>query len=100
MPGIFQSYIGSFVTTSMLIQLFAVWNMETCSKRADKAQALPEYLALTEDQQKQLLHNADIKGRISHYLDLCGPYWECYWDAVSKAAQDILQDYQQASPQK
>lgn len=66
----------------------------------DKVQALPEYLALTEDQQKQLLHNADIKGRISHYLDLCGPYWECYWDAVSKAAQDILQDYQQASPQK
>lgn len=66
----------------------------------DKVQALPEYLALTEDQQKQLLHNADIKGRISHYLDLCDPYWECYWDAVSKAAQDILQDYQQASPQK
>lgn len=66
----------------------------------DKAQALPEYLALTEDQQKQLLHNADIKGRISHYLDLCDPYWECYWDAVSKAAKDILQDYQQASPQK
>ena len=31
----------------------------------DKAQALPEYLALTEDQKKQLLHNADIKGRIS-----------------------------------
>ena len=40
----------------------------------DKVQALPEYLALTEDQQKQLLHNADIKGRISHYLDLCDPY--------------------------
>ena len=66
----------------------------------DKAQALPEYLALTEDQKKQLLHNADIKGRISHYLDLCDTYWECYWDAVSKAAQDILQDDQQASPQK
>ena len=66
----------------------------------DKAQALPEYLALTEDQKKQLLHNADIKGRISHYLDLCDTYWECYWDAVSKAAKDILQDYQQASPQK
>ncbi len=40
----------------------------------DKAQALPEYLALTEDQKKQLLHNADIKGRISHYLDLCDTY--------------------------
>ena len=66
----------------------------------DKAQALPEYLALTEDQKKQLLHNADIKGRISHYLDLCDTYWECYWDAVSKAAQDILQEDQQASPQK
>ena len=66
----------------------------------DKAQALPEYLALTEDQKKQLLHNADIKGRISHYLDLCDTYWECYWDAVSKAAQDILQDDQQASSQK
>lgn len=58
------------------------------------------YLALTEDQKKQLLHNADIKGRISHYLDLCDTYWECYWDAVSKAAQDILQEDQQASPQK
>ena len=66
----------------------------------DKAQALPEYLALTEDQKKQLLHNAGIKGRISHYLDLCDTYWECYWDAVSKAAQDILQDDQQASSQK
>ena len=66
----------------------------------DKAQALPEYLALTEDQKKQLLHNADIKGRISHYLDLCDTYWECYWDAVSKAEQDILQDDQQASSQK
>ena len=42
----------------------------------------------------------DIKGRISHYLDLCDTYWECYWDAVSKAAQDILQEDQQASPQK
>mgnify|MGYP000615103017 CR=1 FL=1 len=66
----------------------------------DKAQALPEYLALTEDQKKQLLHIADSKGRISHYLDLCDTYWECYWDAVSKAAQDILQEDQQASPQK
>ena len=56
--------------------------------------------SLTEDQKKQLLHNADIKGRISHYLDLCDTYWECYWDAVSKAAQDILQEDQQASPQK
>lgn len=56
----------------------------------DKAQALPEYLALTEDQKKQLLHNADIKGRISHYLDLCDTYWECYWDAVSKAAPRIF----------
>ena len=66
----------------------------------DKAQSLPEYLALTEDQKKQLLCNADIKGRISHYLDLCNIYQECYWDAVSKAAKDILQGYQQASPQK
>lgn len=66
----------------------------------DKAQALPEYLALTEDQKKQLLHNADIKGRISHYLDLCDTYWECYWDAVSKATQDVLQGDQQPSLQK
>ena len=40
----------------------------------DKAQALPEYLALTEDQKNNCCTMRDIKGRISHYLDLCDTY--------------------------
>ena len=49
MPRIFPSYIGLFVTTSMLIQLFAVWNMETCSKRGAFGSVKPRLLIRMTD---------------------------------------------------
>ena len=59
----------------------------------EKAGKLPEYLALTEAQKKQLLQDEDIRGRINHYLGRCDAYWDCYWDAVSEAAQELLRNY-------
>ena len=65
----------------------------------DKAQALPEYLALTEDQKKQLLHNADIKGASAlpgSLRYLLGVLLGC----SIQGRTGYLQDDQQASPQK
>ena len=67
MPRIFPSYIGLFVTTSMLIQLFAVWNMETCSKRGAFGSVKPRLLIRMTDYAKTVVKN----GLLSYCRAIC-----------------------------
>lgn len=53
-----------------------------------------EYNDLTEEQKEQLLRHPCIPAQILRWLDQSSSYQEAYWEAVSEAAHQILQEYQ------